>query len=256
MGIANGLTIPNNIANGNALDAPTAMANWNGLLVALNRALLDGGNGNGMNASGSQIHNLAAGTASTDAVNLGQLSSYLPLNGGTQNVLGYTFFVGGANAPTPTTGDNSGNLATTAFVQAQLAATLASYAPVASPAFTGAPTAPAPAAADNSTRIATTAWATANIGGLGQTTQNVTSTRTLGTTYTNTTGREIRVCVSFSYTGGVGSYSASVDGQTWATGAGNNTYKTTDTAEFPVPPGKTYSVSGSGITLTNWAELR
>jgi len=83
MGIANGLTIPNNIANGNALDAPTAMANWNALLVALNRALLDAGNGNGMNASGSQIHNLGAGTASTDAVNLGQLAGYLPLAGGT-----------------------------------------------------------------------------------------------------------------------------------------------------------------------------
>jgi hypothetical protein len=114
MGIVNGLTIPNNIANGNALDAPTAMANWNALLVALNRALLDAGNGNGMNAQGSQIHNLAAGTATADAVNVGQLATapYLPLAGGT--------LTGAVSGVTPTQFDAGGSLATTAFVQRAL----------------------------------------------------------------------------------------------------------------------------------------
>jgi hypothetical protein len=61
------------------------MADLNYLLAALNRALLDSGGSLGMNAQNTQIHNLANGTASGDAVNLGQLASlnYLPLTGGT-----------------------------------------------------------------------------------------------------------------------------------------------------------------------------
>jgi hypothetical protein len=54
---------------------------------------------------------------------------------------------------TPTAGDNSTNLATTAFVSA--------YAPLASPALTGTPTAPTPTAGDNSTKLATTAFVSA-----------------------------------------------------------------------------------------------
>jgi len=76
-GIANGLTLPNSLANGQTTDASQVMANYNTLLVALNRALLDAGGGSGMNAYGSVIHNLGAGAVSTDAVNLGQLATYL-----------------------------------------------------------------------------------------------------------------------------------------------------------------------------------
>jgi hypothetical protein len=54
--------------------------------------------------------------------------------------------------PTPATSDNSTNVATTAYVQAQ------GYAPLASPAFTGTPTAPTATAGDNSTKLATTAY--------------------------------------------------------------------------------------------------
>ena len=76
-GIANGLTLPNSLANGQTTDASLVMANYNTLLVALNRALLDAGGGSGMNAYGSVMHNLGAGAVSTDAVNLGQLAPYL-----------------------------------------------------------------------------------------------------------------------------------------------------------------------------------
>jgi hypothetical protein len=65
-------------------------------------------------------------------------------------------FTGSPTAPTPTPGDNSTKLATTAFVTT-------SFAPLNSPVFTGAPTAPTVAAGDNSTKIATTAWVQSQI---------------------------------------------------------------------------------------------
>lgn len=60
-------------------------------------------------------------------------------------------FTGSVSAPTPTAGDNSTLVATTAFVAA-------SFAPLASPALTGVPTAPTPANTSNNTNIATTAF--------------------------------------------------------------------------------------------------
>jgi hypothetical protein len=63
-------------------------------------------------------------------------------------------FTGNPKAPTPTAGDNDTSIATTAFVQAEIAP----KAPLASPALTGTPTAPTPTASDNSTTISTTAF--------------------------------------------------------------------------------------------------
>jgi hypothetical protein len=60
-------------------------------------------------------------------------------------------FSASPTAPTPTAGDNSTQLATTAFVAT-------SFATLASPALTGTPTAPTAAAGNASTRIATTAF--------------------------------------------------------------------------------------------------
>jgi hypothetical protein len=98
-------------------------------------------------------------------------------------------FTGTPTAPTPTAGDNSTKLSTTAFVAAAIAAlvnaspstldtlnelaaalgndpnfattvstSLGLKAPLASPALTGTPTAPTPANGDNTTKIATTAF--------------------------------------------------------------------------------------------------
>lgn len=89
-------------------------------------------------------------------------------------------FTGNPTAPTPPPGDNTGNLATTAFVQHAIAAsttgvasfngrtgtvtlttadvTTAGGAPIASPALTGTPTAPTAGATTNTTQIATTAF--------------------------------------------------------------------------------------------------
>ncbi|PWV33488.1 phage tail protein [Cronobacter sakazakii] len=69
---------------------------------------------------------------------------------------------GKPTAPTPAQSSNDTQLATTAFVQAGLAA----KAPLASPALTGTPTAPTAAQTVNSTQIATTAFVKAAIAAL------------------------------------------------------------------------------------------
>ena len=65
-------------------------------------------------------------------------------------------------ATTPTAGDNTTKLATTAFV----GTAVASLAPLASPTFTGDPKAPTPTAGDNDTSIATTAFVTTALSGV------------------------------------------------------------------------------------------
>lgn len=71
--------------------------------------------------------------------------------GGTLSVTGATTLAA-ATATTPATNDNSTAIATTAYVQAQ------AYAPLASPALTGTPTAPTAAVSTNTTQLATTAF--------------------------------------------------------------------------------------------------
>lgn len=68
-------------------------------------------------------------------------------------------FTGVPTAPTPALNDNSGKIATTAYVQGQ------AYAPLNSPAFTGVPTAPTAAVDTNTTQLATTAFVLAQISG-------------------------------------------------------------------------------------------
>lgn len=93
-----------------------------------------------------------------------------------------------------------------------------------------------------------------NLGiGAGQTWQDVTASRAVGTTYTNTTGRPIMVMFSGDGPGGVAAitiggvivgyideYSASSD---------------KSTISFIVPDNTTYSI-GSEAVLTLWSELR
>ncbi len=68
-------------------------------------------------------------------------------------------FTGTPSAPTPSPGDNTTKLATTAFVTTAVAP----KAPLASPALTGTPTSPTAAANTNTTQIATTAFVTAAV---------------------------------------------------------------------------------------------
>ncbi|HEY5024715.1 MAG TPA: hypothetical protein VII76_07045 [Acidimicrobiales bacterium] len=66
-------------------------------------------------------------------------------------------FTGTPTAPTPTAGDSSTKLATTAFVAT-------SFAPLASPTLTGTPAAPTAAAGTHTTQLATTAFVQAALG--------------------------------------------------------------------------------------------
>lgn len=91
--------------------------------------------------------------------------------------------------------------------------------------------------------------------GYGQTWQNVTVSRALGTTYYNTTGRSILAAITLGSINGVGS-TFIVNGVTTGViqnnAAGTSTYSTTS---LVIPPGASYSVN-AGATLNVWAELR
>lgn len=106
MSISNGLALPNTFVNGQVTDAPSMMANLGVLLVALNRSLLDAGNGLGMNAQASQIHNLLDPTSAQDAATqnyvLTQLASY-PTNTSLATTLALYSTTALANAAVATT---------------------------------------------------------------------------------------------------------------------------------------------------------
>lgn len=67
-------------------------------------------------------------------------------------------FTGTPTAPTPSFGDDSSKLATTAFVASAVSGGTSGSAPINSPTFTGDPKAPTPAYGDDDTSIATTAF--------------------------------------------------------------------------------------------------
>lgn len=94
--------------------------------------------------------------------------------------------------------------------------------------------------------------------GVGQTWQNVTASRTAGTTYTNTTGKPIFVTAqsSTSPSNGQGIV-LSVDGVSVSYGFfAYTTNQFAFTASAIVPPGSTYAVSVSSTSLAAWYELR
>jgi len=72
-------------------------------------------------------------------------------------------FTGTPTAPTAAQGTNTTQLATTAFVNAEIASDTANLAPLNSPALTGIPTAPTAAVTTNTTQLATTAFVNAEI---------------------------------------------------------------------------------------------
>lgn len=94
--------------------------------------------------------------------------------------------------------------------------------------------------------------------GVGQEWQNVTGSRALTTTYTNTTGRPISVVVQMTTTTSTGTPAITVGGvalpgEFHETGVAGFLRK----IEAIVPIGKTYVVTTpTGWTLTNWLELR
>lgn len=94
----------------------------------------------------------------------------------------------------------------------------------------------------------------ANMLGWGQTWQDVVSSRTLGTSYQNTTGRPIAVATAYTDGGSGSSFQVSSNNSTWITlqrstnNAGINSF-------FIVPNSWYYRTTGTE-TLAIWAELR
>lgn len=96
--------------------------------------------------------------------------------------------------------------------------------------------------------------------GVGQTWQNLTGSRVLGTTYYNTTGKPIAVIVSGNQGTLGNNYSATVNGvvifvSAYPPGVGNPV----SPASFIVPHNQSYSVqnnTGTSFSITNWSELR
>lgn len=92
--------------------------------------------------------------------------------------------------------------------------------------------------------------------GVGQTWQNVTGSRSLNTTYTNTTTRPIVVCVVNMYGDSADPLEVFIDGYLLMSvdkGFGNITSDTT----FIVPPNSTYRVTKAVFpNIQSWSELR
>jgi hypothetical protein len=92
--------------------------------------------------------------------------------------------------------------------------------------------------------------------GIGQTWQDVSGSRAVSTTYTNSTGRPIQVAVGVSLNN-TGTFTNLVVGginasRVQGTGSGLYTYE----LRAIVPTGASYSVSGGLPTLSTWRELR
>jgi hypothetical protein len=120
------------------------------------------------------------------------------------------------------------------------------------------PTLVTPALGTPSSIVLTNASGTSNNlnAGLGvnQTWTNVTSSRALGTTYTNSTGKPIQVSMNFASTSATSyTYTVVVDGVTIVS---MNTNYVCPNFNFIVPDGKTYVISATGNSLGYWAELR
>jgi hypothetical protein len=91
--------------------------------------------------------------------------------------------------------------------------------------------------------------------GYAQSWQNVTGSRALGTTYTNTTGRPINVAVS--YTVSAPTTAQPVVGGLIVPSGGGIQNATLLTANFIVPPGATYSLPNLNYSSgLYWVELR
>jgi hypothetical protein len=91
--------------------------------------------------------------------------------------------------------------------------------------------------------------------GVNQSWQNLTSSRSLGVTYTNTKGKAIGVYIFFADSDNNGvPTSFTIDGVSFVSAAGTGMINTM--LSFIVPNGSTYSVNTTNAGITIWNELR
>lgn len=90
--------------------------------------------------------------------------------------------------------------------------------------------------------------------GVGQTWQNVTSSRTVGATYTNNTGKPIKVSIICAIDDGISELYISNELISKSGNTGSSVGNNFNTVSEVVPPGQTYRYQGSNFL--KWAELR
>jgi len=117
---------------------------------------------------------------------------------------------------------------------------------------TGALQVVAPSTSGNVLTSNGTTWTSSSPGGIGtgQTWQNVTGSRAVNTTYTNSTGKPIFWHVDINSS----NVTPTIDGVAFQTTSSVNGNTNTSAINLIVPVGSTYSTAGGGITF--WIELR
>ena len=115
---------------------------------------------------------------------------------------------------------------------------------------------PAPSTSGNVLRSDGTNWTTSASSevGVGQTWQNVLASRAAATTYTNSTGRPIKVL--FTVTSATTTVTGTVNGFTITIGAGAGAYYNIAHYFAVIPDGNTYSISAFPGGNQTWLELR
>ena len=91
--------------------------------------------------------------------------------------------------------------------------------------------------------------------GEGQSWQDMSGSRAIGVTYTNSTGKTIMVCTGCIGTTSGSLFSCLCDGFTVVSSA-DNTGSKNHSGSFLVPNGSTYSLSSSPSAISFWSELR
>ena len=118
-------------------------------------------------------------------------------------------------------------------------------------------TATTQAAGTSNTAVATTAFVNNTALGVSQTWQDVTASRALNTTYTNSTGKPIMVIVGcISSAGGAYDPTIVINSTTLNRFGAAVNAGVYSLASFIVPNGQTYSITATSATLASWSELR
>lgn len=91
--------------------------------------------------------------------------------------------------------------------------------------------------------------------GLGQTWQDVTASRVVGTTYTNSTGKPIEVVITGTNWVS-GAFYIAINGVQRAVKQGSGSTGVQASLSIIVPNNSTYAVSVASSTITSWQELR
>lgn len=93
--------------------------------------------------------------------------------------------------------------------------------------------------------------------GVGQTWQNVTASRAVGVTYTNTTGKPIQVSIDLIPNSVSSNFTVNVNGIIAAKSSNfTNGYSNCASCYVVIPNNATYILSGATFTIGLWSELR